>query len=329
MGASRLDFFLIKSVEKKINLILQDFEVFWRQRSRAFWLRAGDKNSKFFHAKASQRRRRNHINGLIDERGFWQPDVEDIQQIISDYFGKLFSSSSPSLFDFDNVLQVVGRKVSNDMNLKLGATITKKEVRCALMQMTPSKAPGPDGLPELFFQKHWSIVGDSVSRAVLEVLNENAPMGRLGKTVVVLIPKVKTSVRIEEFRPISLCNVLYKLIAKVLANRLKLVLDDVISPSQSAFVSSCLIMDNIVVAYQCLHHLRNSRSGSKGHIALKLDMSKAYDRVEWGFLQKIMERLGFSLGWISKVMGCVSSASYVFLVNGEPRDRIIPKRGLR
>ncbi|KAH7526808.1 hypothetical protein JRO89_XSUnG0053100 [Xanthoceras sorbifolium] len=283
MGASRLDFSLIKSVEKKIDLILQDFEVFWRQRSRAPWLRAGDRNSKFFHAKASQRRRRNCINGLIDERGFWRPYVEDIQQIISDYFGKLFSSSSPSPSDFDNVLQVVGRKVSNDMNLKLGATFTKEEVR------------------------------------FLEVLNENAPMGGLGKAVVVLIPKVKTPVRIEEFRPISLCNVLYKLIAKVLANRLKLVLDDVISPSQSAFVPGRLILDNIVVAYECLHHLRNSRSGSKGHIALKLDMSKAYDRVEWGFLQKIMKRLGFSLGWISKVMGCVSSASYAFLVNGEPR----------
>ncbi|KAL5754887.1 hypothetical protein ACOSP7_023107 [Xanthoceras sorbifolium] len=153
MGASRLDFSLIKSVEKKIDLILQDFEVFWRQRSRALWLRAGDRNSKCFYAKASQRRRRNHINGLIDERGFWRPDVEDIQHIISDYFGKRFSFSSPSPSNFDNVLQVVGRKVSNDMNLKLWATFTKEEVRCTLMQMAPSKAPSPDGLLALFFRK--------------------------------------------------------------------------------------------------------------------------------------------------------------------------------
>ncbi len=150
----------------------------------------------------------------------------------------------------------------------------------------------------------------------------------LNSTYIALIPKLAQSVDVTNFCPISLCNVLYKLIAKVLANRLKRVLPRIISPQQSAFVPGRLIFDNVLVAYEALHTMQTRLRGKKGFMAIKLDMSKAYDRVEWGFLEAMMRRMGFADWWIDLIMKCVSSVSYSVLVNGVPQDRFQPTRGI-
>ena len=115
----------------------------------------------------------------------------------------------------------------------------------------------------------------------------------INHTYIVLIPKVKNPEKMSDFRPTSLCNVIYKIISKVLANRLKQVLSNFISPTQSAFVPGCLITDNVLLAYETLHTMHCREKRKKGYIALKLDISKAYDRVEWPFLQGVMQRLSF------------------------------------
>ena len=115
----------------------------------------------------------------------------------------------------------------------------------------------------------------------------------------------------------------------MLANRLKKILPYIISESQSAFQSSKAITDNILVAFETLHHMKNQKSKKGGFMAMKLDMSKAYDRVEWSYLVKIMEKLGFCEKWVSIVRECISTVSYSILVNGEPRGDIRPSRGLR
>jgi hypothetical protein len=136
-------------------------------------------------------------------------------------------------------------------------------------------------------------------------------------------------VLVSDFRPISLCNVLYKIIAKAIANRLKLVLDKIISPFQSAFVPERLITNNILVAYETLHTMSKRMKGKKGYMAIKLDMSKAYDWVDWFFLEAMMRKLGFSDQWVQLVMRCVSSVSYAVLFNGSPLEVFSPTRGLR
>lgn len=136
-------------------------------------------------------------------------------------------------------------------------------------------------------------------------------------TIIVLIPKAKMPERLKDLRPIRLCTILYKLISKVIANRLKMVLPDLISPSQSAFVPGRMITDNVLLAYELTHHLKNKRSEAEGIAAIKLDMSEAYDRVEWCFLQQMMWQLGFNRQWVPLIMKCVSTVNYKIKVNGE------------
>jgi hypothetical protein len=146
---------------------------------------------------------------------------------------------------------------------------------------------------------------------------------------VVLIPKVKKPSRIKDLRPISLCNVLYKIVSKVLANRLKLILPEVISDNQSVFIPGCLITNNVLIAYELSHYLMNKRNGNKSFAAVKADMSKAYDRVEWGFLEAMMLKLGFSRRWVKLIMNRVTIVRYQIKINGDFTQQFTPTRGLR
>ncbi|KAA3466906.1 reverse transcriptase [Gossypium australe] len=151
-----------------------------------------------------------------------------------------------------------------------GIEKVEEEVRAALRGMGPTKAPGSDGFLALFFQKYWHIIGKEVMEYCLSILNGNKGVEPVNITEIVLIPKIPNPSTLVNFRPISLCTVMYKIVAKTIANRLQ----------SSAFVPGRLITDNVLLAYEILHTFRQKRTGKKGYMALKLDMSKAYDRVE-------------------------------------------------
>ena len=155
-----------------------------------------------------------------------------------------------------------------------------EEVERALKQMFPTTAPGPDGMPPLFYQKFWPTVSAVVSKTVLDFLNLGITPLNFNETYIVLIPKVKDPKLVTEYRPISLCNVAYKIASKTIANRLKQVLPTLVCENQSAFVAERLITDNVLVASETMFHISQKRNGKEGEMALKLDMSKAYDRVE-------------------------------------------------
>ena len=229
--------------------------------------------------------------GLENPEGVWQEDKEEIERTIVEYFETIFKSDQPT--NFEASLSAITSRVSPDMNEDLLAEFRAEEVWFALKQMHPTKAPGPDGMSPIFFKHYWNIVGPEVVNCVLSALNSGRLPCKLNDTYICLIPKVKSPQKITEFRPISLCNVVYKLISKVLANRLKKVLDAVIDETQSAFVPSRLITDNVLVAFETMHCIDQRKKGKEALMAIKLDMSKAYDRVEWVYLEAMMRKMGF------------------------------------
>ncbi|KAK2649996.1 hypothetical protein Ddye_017485 [Dipteronia dyeriana] len=195
-------------------------EAYWKQWSMIDWLKVGDKNTRFFHRKASARKVRNEILGLYDENGKWCVGDKDMEQIIVGYFSRLFTSNSQFRIEVDQVLSSVKPRLSQRSSDFLDKLFTPEEIRCAVFDMAATKALGSNGLPAMFYQKYWGIVGGGVVSASLKCLNEGASIRHVNETIVCLIPKGPSTQRITKFRPISLCNVIYKVVAKALANRL-------------------------------------------------------------------------------------------------------------
>ena len=242
------------------------------------------------------------------------------------YYKELFLSANPT--SMENTTQFINTVITEEMNAKLVARFEASEIHDAIKEMAPLKAPGPDGMPPIFYQSYWDLLGEDVTSSVLHFLNTASLPANLNHTFITLIPKVKNPEFISEFRPISLCNVLYKIFSKVLANRLKKILPNIITENQSAFTKSRLISDNILVAFESLHGMQR-HTGKDDYMAIKLDMSKAYDRVEWGYLEAVMRKMGFDEKWIQLMMICITTVSYSILINGEPKGMINPTRGIR
>ncbi|KAL9663020.1 hypothetical protein QQ045_027857 [Rhodiola kirilowii] len=316
--------------EKELDEWLEREELWWRQRSRAEWLKEGDRNTAFFHQKASQRRRRNHLDRIKNQEGDFCETQSEISAVITNYFHNIFLSQVningerwSQEFDF------IPKLVTPEMNEMLAAPFSEGEVKRALFQMHPTKAPGLDGFPATFYQTNWDIVGRDVAKEVLSCLNGGELRPELNETLIMLVPKVKNVDRVEDLRPISLCNVVMKITTKVLANRLKEVLPEIISQSQGAFLGGRLITDNILIAHEISHYMKCQNKQRHGFLSLKLDMSKAYDRIEWSFLERMMRALGFSEAWVKKIMVCVETVTYKVKINDQISEVVNPSRGLR
>lgn len=199
---------------------------------------------------------------MQDGDGRWKEEPEDVEKIILDYFSSIFSTDHP--VDFEASLSAVNRWVSDEMNDFLLREFKEAKVWSALKQMHPTKSPGPDGMSTIFFQKYWEVVGSSVINCVIKTLKTGIMPSGLNDTYICLIPKVKCPQEIIKFRPISLCNVVYKIVSKVLANRLKSILLEVINESQSAFVPGRQITDNVLVAFETMHCIDWRRKGKRG-----------------------------------------------------------------
>jgi hypothetical protein len=191
-----------------------------------------------------------------------------LKPLVFQYFSNLFASevqgTDPEL------LEKITPRVTSEMNDKLTTPFSPEEVKKAIFSIGDFKAPGPDGLHAVFYKRFWEICGKEISGEILQALNTGIIPEGWNDNIVVLIPKVDDPELITQYCPISLCNVIYQIMSKMLALRLKGVLPDIISPMKSAFV---------LVAYESIHAIKNKRKGAVGTCAVKLDMHKAYDRI--------------------------------------------------
>ncbi|KAA3455882.1 reverse transcriptase [Gossypium australe] len=314
-------------VKLHLNMEMDKEERYWEQRAQVNWLQMGDKNTAFLHKSASQRRQINQIRGLQRMDGSVATNEREMEEIARKYFFDLFESKG--IVDATHILSGVQPCISESMNQELLAPFIESEVVEALKGMGLTKAAGVDGFPTIFYQKYWHILGKNTSDFCFGVLNNGRSLEDINKTLVVLIPKTASPTNLKNFRPISLCTTIYKIITKSVANRLKKVLEECIDDSQSAFIPGRLITDNVLLAYEVLHSLKNKRTGRKGFKALKLDMSKAYGRVEWSFIEGIMHKLGFKENFVELIIRCLRSVRYSILINEKEGLSFRSTRGLR
>ncbi|CAN1281610.1 LINE-1 retrotransposable element ORF2 protein [Linum perenne] len=214
------------------------------------------------------------------------------------------------------------------MNRALLTPATPAEIKEATFSIGSTQSPGSDGFTGLFFQRYWDVVGTAVIDAVQDFFTKGKLLRTLNHTWIALIPKVSNANSMRQLRPIGLCTVPYKIISKILSSRLGDILPQIIHPSQNGFIKHRSITDNILLAHELIHFLK-THSGDQHLMALKIDMEKAYDRVEWPFLFAVMRGLGFADSWIALIRECLSSASMDILFNGNPKGFFTPTRGLR
>ncbi|XP_024010421.1 uncharacterized protein LOC112085439 [Eutrema salsugineum] len=266
----------IEEIRRKLCTTLR--EIYWQQKSRERWHKEGDKNTKFFHALTKQRRSRNRIISLKDNDGNLVENAKGIEWVASKYFQDLFTSSQPT--DPENALQYITEKVTNTSNQLLLMDPSESEIKEALFDINPDKALGPDGMTSKFYQKFWLDFRHDIVKLVKDFFASGSFDPRLNQTNICLIPKKEKPRAMTEFRPISLCNVSYKIISKLLYKRLKKTLPNLISETQSAFMARRLITDNILLAQENFHALRTNSVCRENFMAIKTDMSNVITLAE-------------------------------------------------
>ena len=219
-------------------------------------------------------------------------------------------------------------QLSEEVKCSLDAMVTLEEIKEALWSMKPYKSPGLDGLHAGFFQRFWLIVGDSVKEEVMKVFLERKVSEYLNKTLIVLIPKVQGPESIGNYRPISLCNSIYKIISKVIVARLRPQLENIVSPFQTAFILGRRGTDNVIIVQELIHTIVQAKE-RKWYMAIKIDLEKAYDRIKWSFIREILFKFNFSDKLIELIMSYISLFSTSLLFNGGCLDSFCPSRGIK
>ncbi|RVW78875.1 LINE-1 retrotransposable element ORF2 protein [Vitis vinifera] len=308
---------------KELEDLLLKEEVQWRQKSRVKWIKEGDCNSKFFHRVATGRRSRKYIKSLISERGETLNNIEVISEEIVNFFGNLYSKPEGDSWKIEGIDWA---PISEESAIWLDRPFSEEEVRMAVFQLNKEKAPGPDGFTLAVYQECWDVIKEDLMRVFFEFHTKGVINQSTNATFIAMVPKKSQTFKISDYRPISLVTSLYKIIAKVLSGRLRKVLHETIFGSQGAFVEGRQILDAVLIANEVVDEKR--RSGEEG-VVFKIDFEKAYDHVEWGFLDHVLQRKGFNQKWRSWMRGCLSSSSFAILVNGNAKGWVKASRGLR
>ena len=226
---------LERKLRQELDLTLDQIATMWFQKARVDQIRDGDRNTRYFHTTTVIRRRFNRVTALRNEDGSWCTDINCIQQLVVSHFRKLFSDDTQQAIA-TRMPAATFPQLNNSLIQALEGPFSRQDIVTALKDMQPLKAPGPDGFHAFFFQRYWPVVHEDVCNAVLHVLHGNPMPCGINDTFVTLIPKVPNPEKVTQFRPLGLCNVIYKLIARCIINRLKPALPHLISPMQSSFV---------------------------------------------------------------------------------------------
>eukprot|EP00253_Pinus_taeda_P027567 PITA_27567 len=247
------------------------------------------------------RRAGNNIERITVE-GRELSDQGEIKEAASRHFQTLLTAD-PHYLENPDFLNIIENKISEAQNGELDKEITREEIEWSIRSMPLDKAPGPDGFSTSFYKTHWDIIKKDYIRMAKNFYTKCKMGSSIKSSHLALIPKEPNPQTFDRFRPISLCNVSYKIITKILANRLKKILPSLISENQGGFVPKRHITDNVILIQEAIHS--NLAKNERGMI-IKLDMANAFDRVNHSFLQAVLKKIGISEFFTSRVMECIS-----------------------
>ncbi|XP_021970148.1 uncharacterized protein LOC110865195 [Helianthus annuus] len=301
-----------------------DEERFLKQKSKVDWLRAGDANTAFFHASLKCRNHSTRIDVITNSEGVMF-EGENVSKAIVTHYEKFLGSEDA--IAIRPTQELFSKRLNDDDALHMIRPVMSQEVKLAMFSIGNDKAPGPDGFSAAFFKSAWDIIGLDVSNAIIDFFNTGKLLRELNNTLIVLIPKKATPYSVTDYRPIACCNVIYKCISKIVADRIKGSLNQIVSINQSAFIPGRKISDNILLTQELMHNYH--RSYGPPRCAFKVDIQKAYDTVHWGFLKDVLVGFGFNPKMVEWIMICVSTPSYSLCVNGEVHGYFRGRRGLR
>lgn len=284
-----------------MNDILKELGEVWqieiiksRQRARERDILEGDRNTAYFQAVANQRRRKHMIHVLEGEDGP-VTDNDGMRNIAVEYYKNLFRWEPRPDINLKEDFFSEEAKITVEENARLEARFTEEEIKTGVFSSYSDGAPGPDGLPFMFYQCFWDLVKDDLIRMFDAWFDGDLDLFRLDFAMVTLIPKENEARTMNKFRPISLLNCCFKIFTKVLTNRLALIIGRLISDMQSAFVWGRYILESVVTAHEIVHAVHSS--GRQGLI-FKIDYEKAYDKVNLEFLFELLALRGFGKKWI-------------------------------
>lgn len=316
----------IKSIRSRAAFLMEAEKLFFEQKARCDFVKFGDRCSKFFYSLMKRNNKQNCIVALTKSDGRVTNDGEEIASEFVNYYKSLLGNTvMRNRLNRGKLGE--GKSLSPEQQHLLVTNVMDDEIKNALFDIDDGKLPGPDGYGSLFFKNAWSVVGTDVVHAVKEFFNTGMMLKEWNHALIALVPKSNHSNLVTDYRPMSCCNVFYKIISKILASRLRSVIGDIVDPAQSAFIKDRSIVDNIHLAQELFRKYR--RKNSSARCILKVDLQKAYDTIHWSFLREAMQHLNFPGSFIRWIMECVSTTSYSLSINGQTHGFFGGKRGLQ
>ena len=292
-------------------------ESFFRQKSRIRWLHEGDANTRFFHKAVISHQANNLIKFLRGEDDSRVENVDQIKGMLVAYYSHLLGSPSENVtpFPVGRIKDLLSFHCDSSLATQLTLVPTDEEITQVLFSMSRNKAQGPDGFPVEFFIEAWPIVKVSVVAAIREFFLTWILSKGFNATTLTLIPKVTGADRLTQFRPVACCTTIYKVITRLISRRLKLFMDQAVQANQVGFIKGRLLCENVLLASELVDNFQAEGETTRG--CLQVDISKAYDNVNWEFLINILKALDLPSVFINWIWVCISSPSYSIALNGE------------
>ncbi|KAH9741659.1 hypothetical protein KPL70_002710 [Citrus sinensis] len=295
------------------------------EKARTKWLSDRDRCLKFFNAFCKAKVARSSLNSLCIDGSLTTNPVLISDHIVA-YYQNLYTSSGTSS-DFAEICSVIPNIVSQEENTSLTAIPKANEIKATVFSMDSHSAPGPDGFSGSFYQSCWDIIGADVVNSVQQFFSQGYLLPNLNSNFIVLIPKEPGANEISKFGPIGLENFIFKIILKILANRLGKFITRILSPQQTAFIKGRSIVESIGMVSENVNLLDRKNLG--GNLGLKLDIKKTFDSLEWNFLLHVLRCFGFSETFIKWVHTLLHSTKLSILINGCPCGFFSCSRGVR